>query len=543
MVIAHRHWGGALGCDHGDLGQPAELRPYIPPDLYTPLRVLFGISALNFALRATVPLILGALSGILCERSGIINIGIEGMMLAGAFAAFVAKVATNGWPMLPSLLFGVVIALLVGGADGAVPRHCSRSAFAWIRSSLGTVIIILASGISAYLFDRDAIANGKFEALPIPGLSQIPVLGGVFFNNPPITYLALILVVVVHVALFYTRWGLRTRAVGEHPRAADTVGINVNRYRYVNTMLGGMLAGLAGAFLVLEAVGQFQEGMTAGRGFISLAAMIFGNWNPFGALGAAALFGYTQALQNELLLAGVVTVPRQFISMMPYVVTIVAVSGWWGVCVHRQQRAKSTRRRVGIKTIGDRVIDPKCQSPITQSIELFHRRSILVIHSFCPVFEARAITKRFPGVIANQNVNLKLHQGEILALLGENGAGKSTLDEYDLRAISPHRGRDSGQRQARTMNSPNDAIALGIGMVHQHFQLVPVMTVAENIMLGSETVRNGLLDTAIGSGAHPRSFLTATVLTWTPTPSSKICPWACASVWRSSKRSIATPTF
>ena len=156
------------------------------------------------------------------------------------------------------------------------------------------------------------------------------MIGPVLFDNPPITYLALIMVVVVHVGLFYTRWGLRTRAVGEHPRAADTVGINVNRYRYVNTSLGGMLAGLAGAFLVLEAVGQFQEGMTAGRGFISLAAMIFGNWNPIGALGAATLFGYTQALQNELLLAGVTQVPRQFISMLPYVVTIVAVSGLVG---------------------------------------------------------------------------------------------------------------------------------------------------------------------------------------------------------------------
>ncbi len=150
------------------------------------------------------------------------------------------------------------------------------------------------------------------------------------FNNPPLTYVALILVVVVHIGLFYTRWGLRTRACGEHPSAADTVGINVNRFRYINTTMGGMLAGLAGGFLVLEAVGQFQEGMTAGRGFISLAAMIFGNWMPFGALGASALFGYTQALQNELLLAGVTTVPRQFISMLPYVVTIIAVSGFVG---------------------------------------------------------------------------------------------------------------------------------------------------------------------------------------------------------------------
>lgn len=296
---------------------------------YVWLRVLFGVSALNFTLRATVPLILGALSGILCERSGIVNIGIEGMMLAGAFGAFVAKVATNDWPLAASLLLAVVVALLVGALMGLIHGLLSIR-FRMDQIISGTVLIILATGFTSYLFDRDAVAQGKFSAIPIPGLADIPVIGRILFNNPPITYLALLLVGVVHIALFYTRWGLRTRAVGEHPRAADTVGINVNRYRYVNTMLGGMLAGLAGGFLVLEAVGQFQEGMTAGRGFISLAAMIFGNWNPFGALGASLLFGYTQALQNELLLAGVTTVPRQFVSMLPYVVTIVAVSGFVG---------------------------------------------------------------------------------------------------------------------------------------------------------------------------------------------------------------------
>jgi len=296
---------------------------------YAWLRVLFGVSALSYTLRASVPLVLGALSGILCERSGIINIGIEGMMLAGAFGAFVAKVATNHWPLFASLLFGVLIALLVGALMGLL--HATLSIrFRMDQIISGTVMIILAGGFTAYLFNRNSVAEGKFSAVAIPFLVKIPVLGPILFNNPPITYLALILVGVVHVALFYTRWGLRTRAVGEHPRAADTVGINVNRYRYINTMIGGMLAGLAGGFLVLEAVGQFQEGMTAGRGFISLAAMIFGNWNPFGALGAALLFGYTEALQNELLLAGVTIVPRQFVSMLPYIVTIIAVSGFVG---------------------------------------------------------------------------------------------------------------------------------------------------------------------------------------------------------------------
>jgi simple sugar transport system permease protein len=295
----------------------------------TALRLLFGVSALNFTLRATIPLALGAMSGILCERTGIINIGIEGMMLAGAFAAFVAKVATNGWPLYASLAVGVLAALLVGGLMGLLHGTFSiRYRMDQIIS--GTVLIILASGLTAYLFDRNATAMGKFSPIGIPLLADIPVIGDILFKNPPLTYLALLLVVVLHVTLFHTRWGLRTRACGEHPRAADTVGINVNKYRYFNTMLGGMMAGLAGGFLVLEAVGQFQEGMTAGRGFIALAAMIFGNWNPFGALAAAALFGYTQALQNELLLAGFTNLPRQFIAMLPYVVTIVAVSGFVG---------------------------------------------------------------------------------------------------------------------------------------------------------------------------------------------------------------------
>lgn len=293
------------------------------------LRVFFGISALNFTLRAAIPLILGALSGILCERSGIINIGIEGMMLAGAFAGFVAKTSSNDWPLAASLLFSVLIALAVGGLMGLLHALLSIR-FRMDQIISGTVIIILAAGLSSYLYDRDAIAVGKFTPIPLPLLSELPVLGPVLFDNPLITYLALMLVLLVHIALFQTRWGLRTRAVGEHPRAADTEGIHVQRMRYLNTMFGGMLAGLAGGYLVLEAVGQFQEGMTAGRGFISLAAMIFGNWTPFGALGAALLFGYTQALQNEFLLAGVTTLPRQFISMLPYLVTIVAVTGFVG---------------------------------------------------------------------------------------------------------------------------------------------------------------------------------------------------------------------
>ncbi len=293
------------------------------------LRVLFGKSALNFALRAAVPLTLGALSGVICERSGIINIGIEGMMLAGAFGAFVVKVKTGAFPLPLSLFLATVTALLVGGAMAYI--HALLSIRYKVNQIIsGTVIITLATGLTTYFFNPDWISKGKFGNISIPLLAKIPVLGEVLFSNGLITYLALIFVILLQVLLFHSKWGLRTRAIGEHPRAADTVGINVNKMRYYNTIVGGMLAGLGGAFLVLEAVGQFKEGMTAGRGFISLAAMIFGNWTPVGSFGAALLFGYTQALQNELLLAGVTTVPRHFISMLPYVVTIVAVTGFVG---------------------------------------------------------------------------------------------------------------------------------------------------------------------------------------------------------------------
>jgi ABC-type uncharacterized transport system permease subunit len=284
------------------------------------LRIPFGVSALNFTLRAAIPLTLGALCGIMCERAGVINIGIEGMMLAGA---------TNSWPLAASLALATLVALLTGGAMAYLHAVLSiRYKMNQIIS--GTVIIILASGLTAYLFDPDASASGKFGDIPVPLLSKIPVLGDVLFDNAPITYLTLILVFAIQFMIFRTRWGLRVRAVGEHPRAAATVGINVNRTRYIQVVLGGLLAGLAGAFLVLEAVGQFKEGMTAGRGFISLAAMIFGNWNPIGGFSACLLFGYTQALQNELLLAGITAVPRAFISMIPYVTTLVVLAGFVG---------------------------------------------------------------------------------------------------------------------------------------------------------------------------------------------------------------------
>jgi simple sugar transport system permease protein len=193
----------------------------------------------------------------------------------------------------------------------------------------GTVINILAVGLTGYFYVTGLTTQGKFQPIALGPLADIPLVGPIFFRNGPITYLAIILVFVMHYVLFYTRWGLRTRAVGEHPSAADTVGINVYKIRYLNVILGGALAGLAGAFLTLEGVGTFERLMTNGRGFLALAIMIFGKWTPLGSWGAALLFGFTYAMQTQLQFWGV-DLPPQFIGSLPYILTILVLAGFVG---------------------------------------------------------------------------------------------------------------------------------------------------------------------------------------------------------------------
>jgi ABC-type uncharacterized transport system permease subunit len=288
-------------------------------------RSLSLIGMLQSTVLRSVPIAFGALSGVLCERSGVINIGIEGMLLSGAFAgAVVGSITDNLW-----------IGLIGGAAIGGL--------VAWILAVLsirylvdqiiaGTVINILALGLTSYLTDQFLQRNqalndpGRFQNIEIPVLSKIPLLGPILFDNNIFVYLMFLIVAVTYVGLFYTRWGLRVRAVGEHPRAADTVGIRVRFTRYRNVILGGIVAGIGGAYFTLGAVGRFEEGMTAGRGFIGLAAMIFGRWNPIGALGAATIFGFADSLQVKLKIVQV-GIPTEFLSMAPYLVTIFIVAG------------------------------------------------------------------------------------------------------------------------------------------------------------------------------------------------------------------------
>ncbi|HRF46924.1 MAG TPA: ABC transporter permease [Anaerolineales bacterium] len=285
---------------------------------------LILVAVLSSTVRLSTPIVLGALGGIFSERSGVVNIAIEGLMLTAAFVGFLIGASTgNVWlGVVAAVATGALMALL----HGVLSIHLRVD-----QIISGTVINILAVGLTGYFYTSSVTLPGKLPSLPIPLLSELPIVGPVLFDNPPITYLALILVAVTHVVLYRTQWGLRLRAVGENPRAADTVGVNVIATRYANVMIGGALAGLAGAFLSLEAVGSFERLMTNGRGFIALAAMIFGNWNPIGAWAAALLFGFANALQSQLQFLGLGSIiPHQFIGLLPYVLTIVVLAGFVG---------------------------------------------------------------------------------------------------------------------------------------------------------------------------------------------------------------------
>lgn len=281
------------------------------------------------SLNLALPLILGALAGVLCERSGVINVAIEGQFLMGAFgAALVATIAASTWAGL--------IAAAVGGLLIAALLAVLAIRYLVDQVVLGVVLNLLALGLTGFLYERimqpqqqQYNAPPIFKAWRVPLLADIPVIGPVLFQANVFVYLALLLVVVIHIGLFRTRWGLRVRAVGEHPTAADTVGVRVNLVRYRNVLLGGLVAGIGGAYFTIGSVGGFTKNMTSGKGFIALAALIFGRWSPTGALLAALLFGFADRLQ--IYLSGIGSpIPSQFLSMLPYLATILAVAGLVG---------------------------------------------------------------------------------------------------------------------------------------------------------------------------------------------------------------------
>ena len=300
------------------------------------------VGTLAQTLRLATPIAFAAFCGVMCERSGVVDIGIEGKMLMSAMVCYgvnlfayqilkdsIGPEAAGNVSRWLALLAGPLSAALLAALHAVI---CIRFKTDQIIS--GTVINMLAIGITGYMYREFLAENlpagpGTFPIAPIPVLSQIPLVGPIFFQQKPLTYLMLILVFVIHFVLFSTRWGLRTRAVGEHPRAADTLGIDVFRTRYINVLVGGLIAGLGGAWFTLEAVDVFNPLMTNGLGFIGLAAMIFGKWAPFGALLGAMIFGLGNSVTATISIFRP-DIPSQIPQMLPYVLTIIVLAGAMG---------------------------------------------------------------------------------------------------------------------------------------------------------------------------------------------------------------------
>ncbi|MCW3997645.1 MAG: ABC transporter permease [Candidatus Bathyarchaeota archaeon] len=285
---------------------------------------LITVGLFAAAIRMATPIAFAALGGIFSERAGIINIGLEGMMLTCAFSA-VATTHFLGNPWL-----GVLMAILIGALLGLLHGLITIK-FAGNQIVSGTGINILALGFTAYMSQiiwgsrgaSDAVQG--IEPISIPLIKDIPIIGGIIGEHSPLVYILIIVVVISYITLFKTPFGLRIRAVGENPAAADTAGVNVYRIKYLCVIISGMLAGLGGAFLSLGHLNLFAWGMTGGRGFIALAAMIFGGWMPAGALGASLLFGFSDALQMRLQILGIL--PPQIILTLPYILTIIVLAG------------------------------------------------------------------------------------------------------------------------------------------------------------------------------------------------------------------------
>ena len=287
-----------------------------------------AIRVIGGAVLLAVPIVFGALGGVIGERAGVVNIAIEGQLLAGAFCAAVAASVTNSpWAgVLAAVVAGVLVAAVLG---------VFTITYKVDQVIVGVVLNVLVIGVTSFLYTQVLVPNpelnstSRFGTFAIPVLSDIPVVGPALFRQSVIVYLMYLAVPAVWFALYRTRWGLRLRAVGEHPKAADTVGVKVERTRYVAVLTAGAIAGVGGAFYTVVSVSSFGKEMTAGAGFIALAAVIFGKWDPVKAALAALLFGFASNLEGALSIVGA-PVPSQFMLMLPYVVTLLAVAGLVG---------------------------------------------------------------------------------------------------------------------------------------------------------------------------------------------------------------------
>jgi simple sugar transport system permease protein len=320
--------------------------------LFIPLIIVLGLALstapdtnvaqlLVESLRLGTPVALGAMAGLWCERSGVVNIGIEGMMLASAGMGFMTYALVGDARGTGALWLSVGVAVLTGGLIALLHAWLSVS-FRVDQIISGVVINLLALGVTGFIRSEVIVPSGISTGVPtatiaLPGLSKIPILGPQLFTNKPIFFMMFVIVVTTWFVLFRTPFGLRIRSVGENPHAAETLGIDVIRIRYTAVIIGGLVAGLGGAWFSLESQAGFEDNMTNGAGFIALAALIFGKWRPSTAFAGAILFGFTRALGSRLQFLGVTIgdfgIPSEFWQSLPFVVTIIVVAGAVGKAI------------------------------------------------------------------------------------------------------------------------------------------------------------------------------------------------------------------
>ncbi len=288
------------------------------------LSIIFSPEFWAAAIRVATPVLMAAMGGLVAERAGIVTFGMEGMMLLGCFAGVAAGFATKSIVIgfAAAMLAGVLIAMLYGVM--IIPLRANQIVSA---VALNLMVVGLTSYLNTMFFGlaADPVRVPKLQPFEVPLLSQIPIVGPIFFRQIPLVYLAYLLVPLIWFVLFKTTWGLKIRSVGEHPHAADTVGISVYKVRFATLVVTGMLSGLAGAFLSLGQMGQFMEGMTGGRGYIAYTAIVFGKWTPVGTLLGSLLFGTADAFQLRLQALGIKAIPYQFLVALPYFATLIIV--------------------------------------------------------------------------------------------------------------------------------------------------------------------------------------------------------------------------
>lgn len=430
-------------------------------------------------LRYMTPILLATLGGLYNEKAGVLNLGLDGAMLSAAFFGYIGSLYSHSvWiGLLTAVFAGVVISIIHGYLVITLKGN-------QMVSSLGINMLALGvTGTGFRLMTGNKLVQNQcqgFSVLSFGPLTKIPFIGNVLFHQTGIVYFSLLMIPLTYLILYKTNWGLKIRGAGEYPLALDTVGINVYQVRYLSLIVSGVLTGLGGAAITLTGINTFYDNITSGRGFIAYAAIVFGNWNPFGASIGALIFGAGEALQLRLQALGF-NVQYQLFQIVPYAITLIAL------ILFMDSSRGPAASGIPYSSENNRLFDFRRKKKN-------HKTTTAPAQKSENILEFRNIRKQFTRVLALDDVSISIKKGEVHAILGENGAGKTTLMSILFGLYHADRGEILINGKKAEIKSPRDSINLGIGMVHQHFMLIPALTVWENVILGMDESRNPVLN-------------------------------------------------